>query len=99
MIKPEKGGGGVLIYCRQTLRPKAIIDPKPTIEALAIKLQLTHGNSMIICGVYHLPSSDAKWMNEFFAYLSQLSEQHSCIIIAGDFKMDLLTSMDLCDEL
>ena len=59
-------GGGIFIYCRQTLRPKAIIDPKPTIEALAIKLQLTHGNSMIICGVYRPPSSDVKWIKEFF---------------------------------
>ena len=92
-------GGGVLIYCRQILRPKAIIDPKPTLEALAIKLQLTLDNSMIICGVYHPPSSDAMWMNEFFAYLSQLSVLHSRIVIASDFNVDLLTLMDLYDEL
>ena len=92
-------GGGVVIFCKDSLRPRKITDIECSLEVLTIKVNLLHGKAYVVCCAYRPPSSKALWLPTFNAYVSQLTILTGNCIITGDFNHDLLKSIAFSDEL
>ena len=93
-------GGGVAIYCKQTLNPRLIDDLKvASIKEVAIKIQYHRNSPMIVCCIYFPPKMNADWTNAFYTYLSQLTILSPKVLLLGDFNSDLLVPSDFSDEI
>ena len=96
----SRQGGGVAVFCRSDLRSTIITDfGSYNLKTLAVKLFLLNNKPVVIRCVYRPPSSNADWLNSFFATVCQLTVLHPSTIIIGDFNIDLLKSSEFCDEM
>ena len=95
----NENGGGVVIFCKNSLRSRQITDIECSLEVFTIKVNLSHVKAYVVCSAYRPPSSKALWLPAFNAYVSQLTILRGNCIITGDFNHDLLKSIAFSDEL
>ena len=81
-------GVGVFIYCDQSVNLKLLLDHKPNIEAISVKVHVPLGITMIICCIYSNKILSTKWLNDFYSYTSQITILCPRILLFGDFNID-----------
>ncbi len=96
----NRNGGGVLIFCNQSLRPKRVLyDCVKDIEYVCIKVSISDTRHLLVCSIYRPPSAVASWRDAFFSLTDNIMSSSTPCIITGDFNVDLLCNSQLADDL
>ena len=79
----NRHGGGVLIYCHHSLKPRRINIDIKSIEFVCIKIASAFGRYVNICCVYRLQICVANWTGIFYSLVNILASDSAPCIILG----------------
>jgi len=85
----NRDGGGVMFYCRDSLRSIRVDFTFSNVECVWVKLVVNHQNMIVGC-VYRPPSSNVHFLNNFFDVLEQAFDVSEQVIVVGDLNYDCL---------
>ena len=81
------------IYYSADVKSTAVINWSSLVEHCTIRLGgLLHLNSVVVCCMYRLPSSRARWIEDFRLLQDSLTTLQLLPIITGDFNKNLLAN-------
>ena len=96
----NRHGGGVAIYCCESLRPKRILyESIKGVEYTCIKVSTTNMKYLSVCCIYRPPTSTASWKGAFFALTDSIRSTSTPYIITGDFNIDLISNSQFAEDL
>ena len=95
----NRKGGGVLIYCHNSLKPRRIDIEIKSIEFICIKITPAYGRQLHVCCIYRPPKSPTNWIGIFYSLVNILASDSAPCIITGDFNINLLSDYQFADDL
>ena len=95
----SRRGGGVAIYCKSALQPRAVhLDLNLPLEYAVIKICTANTYALTVCCVYRPSKSKASWHTAFTNLMNHLTYTGASVLVTGGFNIDLLADSSFNNE-